>query len=359
MEAISAFPFRLSLSKHGPLPREMMMQSRYRFFLVVSDAARDVVYREEVSDFSSCYEDLLFAGVCAGKVVNDGTLPAAAVEPVWRDEKEGKVAGVVVSLPLLSKHYELTIFADRVWEALVNRELIKGDGQEEEQKARRFIWRVEAHKREAERKGKLRISLSRQPYPLVHCSLSAFGIGSAPREEGPVSLFLSRSLLAELREETVRSLDTERADILTGHLVQEAGGQVALVVIGRIPVQTETAASLVHFSFSPLSFLTAQKEVARRPSGETIIGWHHNHPPPCAGNCLQYIPPCQTSTVFFSTADRSVHRASFPAPYMIALVSGKEAGRRADDPGLQAYGWQDGVMQQREFFSFEGGMHGG
>ena len=342
MEAISAFPFMLSLLKHGPLPREMMMQSRYRFFLVVSDAARDVVYREEVSDFSSCYEDLLFAGVCAGKVVNDGTLPVAAVEPVWRDEKEGKVAGVVVSLPPLSKQYSLAIFADRVWEVLVNRELVKGNEKEEEEEVKKFTWRVEVQERTEERKSKLRISLSRQPYPLVHCSLSAFGIGSAPREEGPVSLFLSRSLLAELREETVRSLDTERADILTGHLVQEAGGQVALVVIGRIPVQTETAASLVHFSFSPLSFLTAQKEVARRPSGETIVGWHHNHPPPCAGNCLQYLPPCQTSTVFFSTADRSVHRASFPAPYMIALVSGKEAGRGQMIPACKPTGGRMG-----------------
>src|SRR5438876_5859827 len=194
MEAISAFPFMLSLSKHGPLPREMMMQSRYSFFLAITDEAGAVMYREEVEDFLPCYEDLLFAGVCAGKVANDGTLRAAAVEPVWRDEKEGKVAGVVVSLPLLSKQYELTIFADRVWEALVNRELIKGDEQEEEQKARHFIWRVEAHKREAERKGKLRISLSRQPYPLVHCSLSAFGIERVAREEDPVSLFLSRSL---------------------------------------------------------------------------------------------------------------------------------------------------------------------
>src|SRR6266568_3453515 len=116
------------------------MHSHHRFFLVITDAARGVVYREEVSDFSSYYEDLLFAGVCAGKVANDGTLPAAAVEPVWRDEKEGKVAGVVASLPPLSKQYSLAIFADRVWEVLVNRELVKGDEKEEEEEVKKFTW---------------------------------------------------------------------------------------------------------------------------------------------------------------------------------------------------------------------------
>jgi hypothetical protein len=37
---------------------------------------------------------------------------------------------------------------------------------------------------------------------------------------------------------------------------------------------------------------------------------------------------------------------------MIALVSGKEAGKQANEPGLLAYGWQDGAVQQREFSIF-------
>src|SRR6266511_1888973 len=187
------------------------MQSRYSFFLVITDTAGVVVYREEVQDFWPCYEDLLFAGVCAGKIANDGTLPVAAIEPVWRDGEERKVAGVVVSLPPLSKQYSLAIFADRVWEVLVNRELVKGDEEEEGGEVKKFTWQVEAQERTEERKRRLRISLSRQPYPLVNRSLSAFGIESAAGEDGLISLFLSRSLLDELREETARSLDTERA----------------------------------------------------------------------------------------------------------------------------------------------------
>jgi hypothetical protein len=60
------------------------MQSRYRFFLVIIDAAGGVVYREEMSDFSSCYEDLLFAAVLTGQLPNAETFPPAFVAPVWR-----------------------------------------------------------------------------------------------------------------------------------------------------------------------------------------------------------------------------------------------------------------------------------
>jgi hypothetical protein len=327
-----------------------MMQSHYSFFLEIIDATSVVVHREEAHDFLPCYEDLLFVAVCSGKVADDGILPPATVTPVWRDEEQGRVAGVMVSLPSLSKRYSLAVFADRVWEVLVNRELIKRDEQEGEGEAKKFTWRVEALERVEERKSKLQLSLSRQPYPLIHGALSAFGIERAPGEHHPLSLFFSHSLLDELREETARSLDTERADLLTGHVVREAAGRAALVVTGRIPALTEAASSRIHFAFSPRTFLAAQEEAARR--GETIVGWHHNHPPPCGETCLQYIPPCKTSTVFFSLADRSVHRASFAAPYMVALVSGKEAEKRANDPGLQAYAWRDGVIQQQEFSIF-------
>jgi len=327
-----------------------MLQSRYSFLLMITDQAGVVVHQEEIQDFLPCYEDLLFSAVCTGKIPNDGKLPPASVEPMWQGEEEERVAGVVVSLPPFSKRYGLSIFAERVWEVLVERELVK----EEREEGRRFSWRIEAKEKkwEEKRKGRLYISLSRQPYPLVHESLSCFGIEKAPVENRPLSLFISRSLLEGLQEEAAQSLDTERADILTGRLVQEAEEHVALVITGKTPALTETASSRAHFSFSPLTFLTAQREIAQRPNGETIIGWWHNHPPPCGGTCLQYIPPCKTSTVFFSTADRSVHRASFPAPYMIALVSGKETDKRANDPGVQAYGWENGVIKKKRFSVF-------
>lgn len=326
-----------------------MWDSRYSFYLSIVDQANTIVHREEAGDFLPCYEDLLFSAVCSGKMANDGKPPRALIEPVWVDGVdgvEGKVAGVTTSLLSLSKSYGLSIFAHRVWEVLVDKGLLKKE--EEVDEARKVSWWVEAQKRDEERKGRLSISLSRQPYPLIHSSLSALGVTKPPEENEPFSLHISRPLLDELKEETGQSLDNERADILTGHLVQDEEGKVALIVKGRIPALKDTASSRGHFSFSPLTFHAVQGEVVKRPNGETVVGWHHNHPPPCGTNCLQYIPPCKTSTVFFSTADRFVHRASFPAAYMIALVSGKQAERRANDPIVQAYGWQDGVIRQKE-----------
>ena len=115
---------------------------------------------------------------------------------------------------------------------------------------------------------------------------------------------------------------------------------------------TETSASRAHFSFSPLTFHAAQQELARRATGETIVGWHHNHPPPCGGGCLQQVPACGSGTLFFSVDDRILHRASFPAPYMVALVSGKEPGRPADEPKMKAYGWQDATIKEGTFTDF-------
>jgi len=322
------------------------MESHYSFLLSIIDEAGAVVHREEVQDFLPCFEDLLYSAVCTGKVPNDGKLPPASVVPVWRDGEGGEVAGVTVSLPPLSKRYGLVIFSDSVRQ--VERDLVKDGGEG----GKKFTWRVEAKEREEERKGKLRISLTRQPYPIVRRSLSDFGIEKGASGNNPFSLFISRSLIDELREETGRSLDTERADILSGYLVQEAEGGVGLVVMGRTPALAETASSRVHFAFSPLTFLAAQREIGMQPNGETIVGWAHNHPPPCGGNCLKFIPPCNASTVFFSAADRSVHRASFPAPYMIALVSGKGADKRADDPEVKIFGWEDGVIREKEFSVF-------
>jgi hypothetical protein len=37
---------------------------------------------------------------------------------------------------------------------------------------------------------------------------------------------------------------------------------------------------------------------------------------------------------------------------MIALVCGKEAERRADDPIIKAFGWQNGVVNEVEFSIF-------
>lgn len=327
-----------------------MFQSHHRFFLGLADAAGRLLHREEIDDYAACYEDLLFTAVCCGAVDNDGSLPPATLDPVWDDRAANRIVGVTVSLSSLRKTYDLSVVAGRVQRVLAAR-----DTRKEEAKASGgFSWWVEAHERtESDVSAGLRVSVSRQPYPLVRSTLATFGIHEQDPGEGPLALFIRRDVLDALLTDTGRCLDRERADILTGHLVQDPAGQVAVVVTGRAPIVTGIVASRTHFAFSPVTFVTARREVERQSGGASIVGWHHNHPPPCGSACLQSPPRCPAATLFFSVPnDHEVHRASFPAAHMVALVSGKEAHRRPDEPGMCAWGWRDGAIAQRPFSTF-------
>jgi hypothetical protein len=167
--------------------------------------------------------------------------------------------------------------------------------------------------------------------------------------DASVTVAVSPTLLAELREASANSLDRERADFLVGYLIQEPNGKVVVVLRNRIPAETEAGSSLVHFSFAPRTFQAAQRMLEERWSDQAILGWHHNHPPPCGRKCLMTVPACGTENVLFSVDDRVVHRSAFSRPYMVALVSAKGATRRADDPVMRAYGWQRGFIREKDW----------
>ena len=159
-------------------------------------------------------------------------------------------------------------------------------------------------------------------------------------------------MLAGLRAASAECLERERADFLTGYLVHESEGRVSVALLDRTPATAEKTSSAVHFEFSGKTFDAARREVERRANGQVILGWHHNHPPPCGRQCLMTIPACGTENVFFSVADRIVHRCGFVSPYMVALVTGKVRHRPADDPAVRAFGWSDGVIVERAFSVF-------
>ena len=327
-----------------------MFQSLHQFFIQVSDQTDSVVHREEVEDFLPCYEDLLFSAVCAGAVPNNGELPIASIKPVWRKGEHGIVEGVIVSVPPLTRRYGLEVFARRAWEVLVRNELVKNDEQGDE--AKKFTWSIEAQERKPESKRRLRIAVSRRPYPLVQRDPAELGIVGTEAQDESFSVCISRNIIKDLKNLSADSLDEERADILTGHLLQGPAGTAKLAVTGRIPAVTETNSGRAHFTFSPLTFVAAERELSQRPDRETIVGWHHNHPPKCGRSCLENLPPCKVQTLFLSLDDRMVHAASFSSPYMIAAVSGKVADTRADDPSLRVYGWQDAVITERPYSQF-------
>ena len=329
-----------------------MLEASHRFFISLQNEAGRVIHREEAT-LQPVYEDMLFALVRSGKVPNDGGSVPARIEPSWKD---GKLGGVSATMECVTKSYPLGFFADQAVQLFVRKELINGSGSgsgnEDGDPEADPVWMVEAEKKEeVSKKPRFRVAISRERYPFVKRALSSLGIQQGCEEGEPFSLFVSSALLEELREATAASLEKERADVLTGQLIQEDDGSVAVVLQGRIPFK-ETSASEKHFSFSPLAFQAVMEEHRSRATGQTICGWHHNHPPPCGRTCLQIIPACKTATVFLSPADRSVFRASFSAPYQVGLVSGKGAERRPDDPVVRAYGWRDGVVRETSFRIF-------
>jgi len=275
-------------------------------------------------------------------IPNDGTAVPGTVEPVWQ---AGKLSGVSASLAGLTRIYSLAVLAHDALEMMVSEGLIRNESGAQAQ----LRWQVEVGNRQEAAGGpKLRCRVKRAPYPIENWPLSRLGISGSGPNGGPLRVYVSSALVEELRQETANSLHTERADVLTGRLCREAEDVLALVLRRRIPLVEGTTASASHVSFSPRTFQAAEQERLRRGE-DHICAWHHNHPPSCGRECLMIVPPCHTDTVFLSVADHSVFRASFPAAYMVGLVSGKGAERRADDPIVHAYGWRDGVVTEIQY----------
>jgi hypothetical protein len=336
---------------------------------VLRDVSGTLVHEEEVIDFLPLYHDIAFAAVCGGRLPNDGRWGSTAVEPVW---KEGRLAGITVCLAGLCKTYGLAMFAERAAEILLLTGFVKDDDREPDP---HLSWTIEVREPVQTSSGaRLRSTIRRQPYPFKERApcpgdpamrtsgdsrpSSTCGVEGAPpsiQQTGQADLFsltIAAGLLDELRAASADCLERERADFLTGDLIQGPDGHVSVALLDRIPADVETTSSAVHFGFSGKTFDAARRELERRATGQMILGWHHNHPPPCARQCLMTVPTCGTDNVFFSIADRVVHRRGFVSPYMVALVTGKVPQRRADDPGVRAFGWSDGVIRERAFSVF-------
>jgi len=323
----------------------------YRFVFVLRDASGTRIHEEDVFDFLPLYHDIAFTAVCHDRLSNDGRWGSTAVEPLW---KEGQLAGITVCLADLHKTYGLAMFAERAGEILLLSGFVKEDDREPDPQ---LSWTIEMREAAQTSGGpRLRSTVRRQPYPLQRRAPDVVAMrtntGERCGEADLLSVTIAAGLLEELRAESAGCLERERADFLTGNLVQEATGHALVALLDRIPAGVETTSSAAHFGFSGRTFDAARRELERRATGQVILGWHHNHPPPCARQCLMTIPACGTDNLFFSffsAADRVVHRRGFVSPFMVALVTGKAPHRRADDPGVRAFGWSDGVIRERAF----------
>jgi hypothetical protein len=323
-----------------------MVASGFQFMQGVIDETGALLAEKEFTDFRPLAEDVVFTAVLDGRLPNDGKWGAATIVPLFNKEK---LAGIRVQRSGCEKSYGLQIFADHALDILLAAELL--DADEDPQQKKKLTWevRVRACDREPQKK-RLTATLAYAPFPVTDGTLSGLGIDAAGRQP---DVWISAPLLAELRGSAAANLGCERAHFLAGRVVTEHG-KPAVVLSDGFPAEIATGSSATHFGFSPGTFAAASREAQRRNDGLAILGWAHNHPPSCRRDCLAVVPPCKSENLFFSGPDRAVHRAGFSAPYAVALVAGKAAGRRADDPEIRAYGWRDGVIVEKSFCSFGG-----
>ena len=321
-----------------------MAPHSHQFFLVFRDQS-EVIHEEEL-DFNALIHDVTFSAVCKGELANDGRWEPIRIEPELID---GAVAGVTVSVAGSSRTYGRAVMNDRANEIMRT----KGEGLLRNATETNVSWDVDVRSGETDvRRNAKRVSIRRQAYPLVRQDPTGLADECSEGHAETMTVRVAADLVEELRSESANSLDRERADFLIGHLVLADNGHVVVSLVDRIPAVTETEGSLVHVSFSPRTFQAAQQELERRGTDQVILGYHHNHPPLCGRECLMTIPACSTDNVFFSVDDRVVHRSAFSRPYMVALVSGKGAERRADDPVMKAYGWRRGRICEKEWSIF-------
>jgi proteasome lid subunit RPN8/RPN11 len=328
-----------------------MLQSRFFFEVVVHDHAGSLVHRERVDDLLPICEDMVFAAVRTGVLPNDGRRCTVTLTPIWSERGAPRVSVISAQLGAVRKAYGLSVVAEQLRAAALRQESIVAALAQE---GARLRWWLEAYPREEvpDHRAPRRFTVApgREPLPLTGAPLRAFGLSEPVTDLDPVAVGFRRPVLAAIREEAAASLDHERADILLGHVVLDPTRRIAVVVTDRLPAVQDTAASREHFAFSPLTFEAARRAVAARSDGAVVVGWAHSHPPPCGRECLGTEPPCANDTLFLSApADRAVQRACFSAPYMIALVSGKAAGRPASQPEVRAWGWRDAAIVARQF----------
>jgi hypothetical protein len=323
-----------------------MITTGYAFRLRVFDPAGALIHSEEAREWGAAYEDLLFEAVLAGSVPNDGAQPPAVLEPL---DGEGRVRGFRLSLGGFTREYSVTIVGDRVNQIVADAEAGRAENESGDARGE-YAWEVVARRDAGAKSGRV-VRVRREPYPLLDAPPAASRAATA----GSETLAISAAVAARLRRAAAESTDLERAYLLAGWVARRNGG-VVVAADRAYPVEAGVTATQTRIDFSPASFSAAVRELAREGGGRTPVGWAHNHPTPCGGPCPADRPPCDADSVFFSVDDRVVHRCYFRAPYMVAVVSGKGAGRPLHDPLQRAWSWSGGLIREIEFSTFMDGQ---
>ena len=295
----------------------------------------------EPAGLGPCTEDAVFRSVLAGRLANDGSVPAFRIEPRYEDARRGTVAEFsLLDGPSRVGRYEAAVFRPQVRALLASLADAKGavvDASLEWELVARPVQPKRTRDPDAVAYS---ARVRRAPHPLEPERLDDVPSGTLRVE-------LDAGLAERLRERMARAYPLECASLLLGRLLHDAvRGCAVLRVTGAIDVQAGAGGrSSAHFAFAPETFLAARAQAARREDGARLAGWAHSHPPceACGTN-----PLCRADPVWFSDQDVDVHASAFPAPWMVGLVGGKVPDQPAARPGFRLYGWLRAAIAERE-----------
>ncbi|MCZ6695713.1 MAG: hypothetical protein O7A63_04140 [Acidobacteria bacterium] len=167
-----------------------------------------------------------------------------------------------------------------------------------------------------------------------------------------IPVFVPRGVLIEATALALEKGAIETGGILVGHLYRDQiAGEIFAGVTTQIPA-VHALGDRTSLKFTAEAWTHVQGVLDLRRRDEVHLGWWHSHIPNAwCRNCpIERRRRCPLSTGFFSTQDRSLHRAVFSPAYAQALVVNVIG---ADEQTTTMFGWRHGTIQQRGFYVVE------
>jgi len=200
-----------------------------------------------------------------------------------------------------------------------------------------------------------------QPLPLNAASLEAF-LSGAVRDggepvDGDFPVFVRQALVDEALELSRQAADVETGGVLVGLLHHDSSVPEVFVEVTAQIAAPHTEAAATKLTFTPDTWAAVRAALALRKRGELMVGWWHYHPDFCRlRNCPEATRRlCTASSAFFSGEDVALHTALFARAYNTALLISDSA---ASGLTTSAFGWRQGMVTARQFYTVESGVDG-
>ncbi len=312
------------------------------------------------ADFDRAIEATFFDGLRRGLFADYAPPFAAAhiVPAFGRGEGSPRAAGFCVAIPAADggehrKEFSADFFGRRALR--LGADLVRA-GRVPNGSTLLYQLAAYPEDEEAPAPGRPRFTLEPESVavPVRPGSLTGHGPREAwdrPRPED-MPVLIPRRVIDEAVEEAARAREREVGGALLGHLRRDtATGEVFLEVTCQVPAEA-TSATEVSVTFTPATWARVREVIDLRGEGEVFVGWVHSHPFGLCAECPAVPPPeCVAKVLFFSDGDEFLMELSFPRPFMVGLLCGREPRLRAalGHAPVRLFGWRDGAIVPRGF----------